>query len=171
MKAMILTALIIGALQPGYSQSGHKETHVNDHPPKNLVRFSYYDGDRYVKLKGNDIDLKLQDRVFKNAKMQDPFDVLLCIKNISRYNVYVPREIFCWFDSGFGSNKYYFESSDTLPPGKMKKIPVHVQNNWREFFEKGVYPVSLFTSDTTEFRYPIRLQVHFVKQDTLSHRQ
>lgn len=149
-----------------WAQSPYKEPHTSDQPPAHLVKFSYYDQGKYTQLDGNYIRLQLQDRVFTNAKMQEPFDVLLCIRNTSRRNVYIPLEVFCWFDSGFGSNKYYFSDSDTLMPGKTKQILIHVRNNWREHFHKDGY-ISLFTSDSTAFLYPIDLAVHFIKQDSL----
>ncbi|PZF71703.1 hypothetical protein DN068_16675 [Taibaiella soli] len=157
--------MIFCAAHFAHAQVNYKTPNVNNDPPKHLVAFSYYDGDRYVKLADSYIDLQLQDRVFKNVHMQDPFDVILCIKNTSNRSVYVPRQIFCWYDSGFGSDRYFFSSSDVLLPGKTKKIPIHVKNNWREFFQKNGF-IALFTSDTTELRYKINLKVHFVKTDT-----
>lgn len=165
MKAILFSLMFLIGAHLVHAQSNYKAPYVSDNPPKHLVKFSYEDQGKITALDGTYIQLELQDRKFKNASMQDPFDVVLCIKNTSKHNVYIPRQIFCWFDSGFGSDKYYFSSSDTLLPGKTKKIPVHVRNNWREYFEKSGY-IGLFISDSTEFRYRAKLTVHFVKSDT-----
>lgn len=164
MKKLLLLLIAVIITYFAKAQYPYHYDRTADKPPKNMVKFSYDDGDRHVKLDSTNIDLLLHDR-FCRLGFAPTFDVMLSIKNTSKRNIYVPRHINCFEDNGFGSDRYFIEQSDVVAPGKTKKVPVHVYETRREWMRKEGFIV-LFTSDSTAVNYPIRLKVHYVEKDT-----
>lgn len=138
-------------------------------PPRHLVKWSYTDGDRHIKLDSTYIDLELKDRFLSKWGASIEFDVMLRIKNSSRQNIYIPRHINCFEDSGFGTDRYFISNMDVLAPRQTKEIPVHVHETTREQLRKEGFIV-LFTADSAVARFPIKLNVHFAWPDTTAHK-